>query len=98
MLPGPLEKAGTPVWITFAILGLTTAALSKGAQYRTWLIAGLLVLLATGAAGCGSNSGSGPSSMQTVTVVAATSAISVNATPLLEVAGLLLKIGTIFGR
>jgi hypothetical protein len=56
MLPGPLEKAGTPVWITFAILGLTTVALSKGAQYRTWLIAGLLVLLATGAPGCGSNS------------------------------------------
>ena len=100
--PGPLVRsASAPLWIAFAILGLTTAALSEGTQRRAWLIAGLLVMFAIGAPGCGGDSNSGPSSTQTVTVVAATleSSIPVNARSLPpEVAGLPLKIGTIFGQ
>lgn len=92
--------AAQPLWIAFAIVGLATATLSAGTRRRAWLVAGLVILFAIGAPGCGSDSGS-PSSTQTVTVVAATleSSISVNATPLpAEVAGLPLKIGTIFGQ
>ena len=72
MTPEPLvRKAGAPLWIAFAILGLATAALSEGKRWRAWLIAGLLVLFAIGAPGCGSDSGSsGPSSTQTVTAMA----------------------------
>ncbi len=71
MTPEPLvRKAGAPLWIEFAILGLATAALSEGKRWRAWLIAGLLVLFAIGAPGCGSDSGSsGPSSTQTVTAI-----------------------------
>ena len=68
MTPGPLvRRASAPLWIAFAILGLATAALSAGTRRRAWLIAGLVVLFAIGAPGCGSDSGS-PSSTQTVTV------------------------------
>jgi hypothetical protein len=111
MTPEPLvRKAGAPLWIAFAILGLATAALSEGKRWRAWLIAGLLVLFAIGAPGCGSDSGSsGPSSTQTVTAVAAEAevvfqveretGVAQSVTPLPAiVAGLPLKIGTITGQ
>ena len=105
-----VRRAGAPLWIAFAILGLATAALSEGKRRRAWLIAGLLVLFAIGAPGCGSDSGSsGPSSTQTVTAVAAEAevvfqveretGVAQSVTPLPAiVAGLPLKIGTITGQ
>jgi hypothetical protein len=105
-----VRKAGAPLWIAFAILGLAMAALSEGKRWRAWLIAGLLVLFAIGAPGCGSDSGSsGPSSTQTVTAVAAEAevvfqveretGVAQSVTPLPAiVAGLPLKIGTITGQ
>jgi hypothetical protein len=107
MTPEPLvRKAGAPLWIAFAILGLATAALSEGKRWRAWLIAGLLVLFAIGAPGCGSDSGSsGPSSTQTVTAISTQVEFQVESlarslifpvTPV--VAGLPLKLGTITGQ
>jgi hypothetical protein len=107
MTPGSLmPKAGAPLWIALAILGLATAALSEGKRWRAWLIAGLLVLFAIGAPGCGSDSGSsGPSSTQTVTAISAQVEFQVESlarslifpvTPV--VAGLPLKLGTITGQ
>jgi hypothetical protein len=102
MTPEPLvRRAGAALWIAFAILGLATAVLSEGKRRRAWLIAGLLVLFATGAPGCGSDSGSGSSSMQTVTAVVSTPDIRVDVTGTLgqlTVAGLPLKLGTITGQ
>ena len=111
MTPEPLvRKAGAPLWIAFAILGLATAVFTEGKRRRAWLIAALLVLFAIGAPGCGSDSGSsGPSSTQTVTAVAAEAevvfqvaretGVAQSVTPLPAiVAGLPLKIGTITGQ
>ena len=102
MTPGPLlRKAGAPLRIALAILGLATAALSEGTRRRAWLIAGLLILFAIGAPGCGSDSGSSPSSTQTVTAIIgpiATSGVAISAVGDIAAGGLPLKIGTIFGQ
>jgi hypothetical protein len=102
MTPGPLlRKAGAPLRIALAILGLATAALSEGTRRRAWLIAGLLILFAIGAPGCGSDSGSSPSSTQTVTAIIgpiATSGVAISAVGDIAAGGLPLKIGTVFGQ
>ena len=68
-----VRGAGMPLWMVFAILGLAMAALSGSTRRRIWLLAGLMMLLAAGAPGCGGDSsGPGPSSTQTVTAVSAT--------------------------
>ena len=93
--------AAQPLWIAFAILGLAMAAMSEGTRRRAWFIAGLVILFAIGAPGCGGDSSSGPSSTQTVTAVSAevdlTGGDLISPLPAV-IAGLPLKIGTIFGR
>jgi hypothetical protein len=98
--------AGVPLWMAFAMLGLAMAALPENTRRRIWLLAGLMILLAGGAPGCGSDSGgrndSGrPSSTQTVTAVSAASSFAgvVSRTVgLVTVTGLPLKLGTITGQ
>jgi hypothetical protein len=94
--------AATPLWIALAILGLATAALSEGTRRRAWLIAGLLILFAVGAPGCGSDSGGSPSSTQTVIAVVSTAnfegVVARTIGGQVDVGGLPLKIGTIFGQ
>jgi hypothetical protein len=92
--------------MAFAMLGLAMAALPENTRRRIWLLAGLMILLAGGAPGCGSDSGgrsdSGrPSSTQTVTAVSAASSFAgvVSRTVgLVTVTGLPLKLGTITGQ
>jgi hypothetical protein len=92
------QGVGAPLRIAFAILGLATVTLSEGTRRRAWLIAGLLVLFAVGAPGCGGDSGSGPSSMQTVVTVSASGfVVAGNASPA-TITGLPLKLGTITGQ
>jgi hypothetical protein len=94
------RDGGVPLWVAFAILGLAMAALPEGTRRRVWLLAGLMMLLAAGAPGCGGDSsGPGPSSTQTVTAVSATgpSFALIAASPA-TVAGLPLKLGTITGQ
>lgn len=93
-----LRGAGAALSIVFAMLGVAMAALPGGTRRRAWLLAGLMILLAAGAPGCGGDSPSGPSSTQTVTAVAVASArfdVNFSASP---PAGLPLKLGTITGQ
>jgi hypothetical protein len=94
--------AGVPLWMAFAILGLAMAALPGGTRRRVWLLAGLMILLAAGAPGCGSDSsGPGPSSTQTVTAVSAVptfGGVVVRTIGTETVTGLPLKLGTITGH
>jgi hypothetical protein len=92
------QGVGAPLWIAFAMLGLATVTLSEGTRRRAWLIGGLLVLFAVGAPECGGDSGSGPSSMQTVVTVSASGfVVAGNASPA-TITGLPLKLGTITGQ
>jgi hypothetical protein len=94
------RDAGVPLWMAFAILGLAMAALPGSTRRRIWLLAGLMILLAAGAPGCGGDSnGPGPSSTQTVTAVSAAgpSLALITASPA-TVTGLPLKLGTITGQ
>jgi hypothetical protein len=89
--------ANGPIWLAFAILGLATATLPTGTRRQAWLLAALMILLAAGTSSCGGDS-SNPSSTQTVTAVAATVEISVNARSVgspAPPAGLPLKLGVI---
>ncbi len=77
-----VRGAGVPLWMAFAILGLAMAALPGSTRRRIWLLAGLMILLAAGAPGCGSDSnGPGPSSTQTVTAVSATGLVIASTGP-----------------
>jgi hypothetical protein len=90
--------------MAFAILGLAMAAIPDSTRRRIWLLAGLMVLFATGVPGCGSDSsGPGPLSTQTVTAISATGSVIAFAGPGADVTtaspatfrGLPLKLGTI---
>jgi hypothetical protein len=92
-----VHGASGPIWLAFAILGLATATLPTGTRRQAWLLAALMILLAAGTSSCGGDS-SNPSSTQTVTAVAATVEISVNARSVgspAPPAGLPLKLGVI---
>jgi hypothetical protein len=92
--------ASVPLWMAFAMLGLALAALPGRTRRRIWLLAGLMILLAAGAPGCGSDS-SGPSSTQTVTAVSAVptfGGVVVRTIGTETVTGLPLKLGTITGH
>jgi hypothetical protein len=90
--------------MAFAMLGLAMTALPGGRRRRIWLLAALIILLASGAPGCGSDSdGPGPSSTQTVTGVAAGAQVSSGGVLIAIVSpatviGLPLKLGTITGQ
>jgi hypothetical protein len=95
-------STGMPLWVAFAMLGLAMAALPEGTRRRLWLLAALIILFATGAPGCGSDSGGpGLSSTQTVTAVSAVPSIAgvvVRTIGTATVTGLPLKLGTITGH
>ena len=94
------RAVGVPLWMAFATLGLAMAALPGSTRRRIWLLAGVMILLAAGAPGCGGDSsGPGPSSTQTVTAVSAAgpSLALLVASPA-TVTGLPLKLGTITGQ
>ncbi len=92
------RAVGVPLWMAFAILGLAMAALPGSTRRRIWLLAGLMILLAAGAPGCGGDSsGPGPSSTQTVTAVSGY-AISPGVDARVVLASLGLKLGTITGQ
>jgi hypothetical protein len=97
--------AGVPLWTAFAILGLAMAALPGSTRRRIWLLAGLMILLASGAPGCGGDSsGPGPSSTQTVTALSTASVIDFNGVVSRTlsgpstITGLPLSLGTITGH
>ena len=101
-----VRGAGLSLWMAFAILGRAVAALPGSMRRRVWLLEGLMILLAAGAPGCGSDSnGPGPSSTQTVTAVSTGFPVffdgvvtrPIGASPA-TVTGLPLKLGTITGQ
>ncbi len=100
MVPGaPMRGAGAPLWMALAIVGLTMAALAGGTRRRAWLIAGLLILLAAEAPGCGSDSA--PSTTQTEVAVAGTPVLLLPSDvrpltlPPTTIGGLPLRLGTL---
>jgi hypothetical protein len=92
----------TPLWIAFGAIGLAMLALPGGTQRRVWLAAALILLLASGAPGCGSTGGGGGdqptgSSAQSVTALSAFALTSggIDGLPVTTVTGLPIDLGSI---